>query len=260
MTYWIKLWQKTLEDPDIGKLPDSAWRRYIELNMLAGKQGRNPQLPATEELAWLLRLGNTATLLEELTLLAQEGLIEQTDEGWLLTRFETEQSPAPGREKKERPPGRWVYVEDTTAGDSPPAPEAKSWLNPTAGPKLAAAAQPPAAPAEENVIQPPPEAEHTPEPPPETEHKPQAAQPEAEYAPEPGQESTPNGVPKKFLSFAPDTDTDTDTESETETDSEIQSQREREKFIPPPRTRTHENINQIRKQPKRSGQSRKIPR
>jgi DNA-binding transcriptional regulator YhcF (GntR family) len=84
--YWIKLYHEVLDDPKMGMLPDTAWRRCIELFLMAGEMDAGGQLPATDKIAWRLRL-SPLMLEDDLKHLEAAGIIERTDDGWLVVKF-----------------------------------------------------------------------------------------------------------------------------------------------------------------------------
>ena len=55
-TFWMKLHYKTLDDPEIGFLPDPLWRKRIELMLLAGEHNQGGDLPPIKRIAWRLHL------------------------------------------------------------------------------------------------------------------------------------------------------------------------------------------------------------
>lgn len=99
--YWIKLYHELLHDPKIGRLPDRAFRRFIELLLIAGETEADGYLPAPRDMAWTLR-SDEAELVEDLELLAQAGMLRQTDDGWLVVNFAKRQAFVPTRERVQR--------------------------------------------------------------------------------------------------------------------------------------------------------------
>ena len=100
-TYWIKLYHEILRDPKMGRLPDRAWRRTIELFLLAGEMGSEGILPAVADMAWQLRI-DEATLLEDMATLAEHGILTETEDGWLVTNFASRQGPVSDTERMSR--------------------------------------------------------------------------------------------------------------------------------------------------------------
>ena len=100
-SYWIKLYHEILRDPKMGRLPDRAWRRTIELFLLAGEMGSDGILPAVADMAWQLRI-DEATLLEDIATLAEHGILTETEDGWLVTNFASRQGPVSDAERMAR--------------------------------------------------------------------------------------------------------------------------------------------------------------
>ena len=84
--YWGKLYTKILDDPKMTGLSDRLFRRTIELFLLAGKLDQAGALPDTQEIAWRLRT-DSRTMQTDLEQVAQVGIIEATETGWLVTNF-----------------------------------------------------------------------------------------------------------------------------------------------------------------------------
>jgi hypothetical protein len=99
--YWIKLYIEILDDPKMAILPDRLWRRIIELFLCAGRSGNGGALPETQQLAWLLRM-NTDDLEMDLKQIAMTGIVQRTDDGWMVTQFAKRQAPAPAAERQRR--------------------------------------------------------------------------------------------------------------------------------------------------------------
>jgi len=92
--YWIKLYLEILDDSKIAILPDRLWRRIIELFLLAGRYGKNGELPETLQLAWSLRT-STDELELELKQIEAVGIIEKSQTGWIVIHFAERQAPVP---------------------------------------------------------------------------------------------------------------------------------------------------------------------
>lgn len=116
-SYWIKLYLEVLEDPKMGTLPDSLWRRFIELCLLAGKEGRGGNLPDTQKLAWVLRMDNDK-LQADIEQLAQTGMIQAVPGGWFVVNFAKRQEPVTGKERvaqyREKQKRTQYYNNDVT--------------------------------------------------------------------------------------------------------------------------------------------------
>jgi DNA-binding transcriptional regulator YhcF (GntR family) len=96
--YWIKLYNEILDDPKMATLPDTLWRRVIELFLFAGKLYSDGILPDTKQIAWGLRM-NENTLETELKQLVTTGIIEKTETGWFIPKFKQRQDPMTGKER-----------------------------------------------------------------------------------------------------------------------------------------------------------------
>jgi hypothetical protein len=88
---WIKLYIEILEDPKMSSLPSNLWRLTVELFLLAGKTGKDGQLPPVEVIAWELRR-DTQTVQIELKQLTETGIITETADGWIVTNFAVRQA------------------------------------------------------------------------------------------------------------------------------------------------------------------------
>lgn len=100
-TYWIKLYHEILEDPKVARLPDTVWRKMIELFLLAGDEGKGGYLPEPGEIAWRLRC-DQAELESILTQLENVGILTNTDDGWLVTKFADRQDAETNVERQRR--------------------------------------------------------------------------------------------------------------------------------------------------------------
>jgi len=96
--YWIKLFIEILDDSKMATLPDRLWRRVVELFLLAGRYYRDGQLPDTNELAWSLRM-TMDDLDMDLKQIAQTGIINKTETGWLVVNFAKRQEKMTSAEK-----------------------------------------------------------------------------------------------------------------------------------------------------------------
>lgn len=96
--YWIKLYHEILDDPKMATLPDRLWRRVIELFLCAGRLNQGGLLPDTKQLAWMLRI-STDDLDLDLRQIAMTGIIQQTQDGWIVPKFAKRQGAATGAER-----------------------------------------------------------------------------------------------------------------------------------------------------------------
>ena len=97
--YWIKLYQDILRDPQMGMLSDSAFRRCIELFLLAGEQPeRNGTLPETLHIAWELRVSHEQ-LMADIAELTKIGVIQMVDGRPFVVNFAKRQAAIGGAER-----------------------------------------------------------------------------------------------------------------------------------------------------------------
>jgi DNA-binding transcriptional regulator YhcF (GntR family) len=99
--YWIKLYHEILDDPKMGHLSHRAWRRALELMLVAGEMNREGQVPSTGELAWRLRC-DIAELGEDLKALETVGIVSPNGQGWIVTHFAERQAPVSDTERQRR--------------------------------------------------------------------------------------------------------------------------------------------------------------
>lgn len=100
--FWLKLPYDILNDPVIGPMSDTDWRKYMELYIVAAKYGQNGVLPDIDALPYLLR-----TVTENVTNLLRSfekrGLLLRTVTGtYQLTRYENEQSAIPAATRMQK--------------------------------------------------------------------------------------------------------------------------------------------------------------
>ena len=98
--YWIKLFIEILDDSKMATLPDRLWRRVIELFLLAGRYYKDGKLPDTNELSWSLRMSMDDLDLD-LKQIAQTGIINKTDTGWLVVNFAKRQAKMTDAERAQ---------------------------------------------------------------------------------------------------------------------------------------------------------------
>lgn len=84
--YWMKLYIEILDDPKMATMPDRAWRRTIELFLVAKKLNKDGHLPEPRQIAWLLRM-NAEELEHDLIQIASTGIIVQEVGGWFIPKF-----------------------------------------------------------------------------------------------------------------------------------------------------------------------------
>ena len=97
-SYWIKLYHEILRDPKMGLLDDHVWRRTIELFLIAGEIKDDGRLPAVADTAWLLRTSEQ-DLQEVLAKLAEIGITQQDEDGWMISNFAKRQAPLTSAER-----------------------------------------------------------------------------------------------------------------------------------------------------------------
>jgi len=118
--YWIKLYQDILSDPKMGRLSDSAWRRCIELFLLAGEhEERDGNLPSMGDIAWQLRLTDEQ-LNKDIDELAAVGIITRIDERHVfVTKFSDRQQAISSTERWRQWRDRQRQKEYGTTPDKP---------------------------------------------------------------------------------------------------------------------------------------------
>lgn len=100
--YWIKSWIDRLDDPRFGTMPDWLFRRFYELELVAGEHGKDGLLPPVTWTAWRLRL-DEAKLSEALTRLKAVGVVHQDEaEQWWISDFPQTQAPVSDAERARR--------------------------------------------------------------------------------------------------------------------------------------------------------------
>jgi hypothetical protein len=97
-TYWIKLYVELIDDRKFMRVSLEAQARFMHLLCIAGKENAGGELPTTGDLAWLLRC-EEAELEPQLTELEGAGILQRTENGWLLVNFAKRQAAVPGDER-----------------------------------------------------------------------------------------------------------------------------------------------------------------
>jgi hypothetical protein len=104
---WVKLYTEFLDDPKIGRLPDSAKLRFIQLILIAGEcdcegcfmSGDQPM--TTAEMAWRLRV-DAAQLEKDILSLEDSGVMTNLPDGtWQVKNF-TKRQGRPQGERQQR--------------------------------------------------------------------------------------------------------------------------------------------------------------
>ena len=113
--YWIKLYHEILDDPKMGRLPDTLFRRAIEFFLIAGDCNRGGALPPLADMAWRLRADEVALYAQMEDLEALNVLSRGADGGWLVTHFKERQDATPMSERVRR------HRETTRIGKNAPS-------------------------------------------------------------------------------------------------------------------------------------------
>jgi hypothetical protein len=99
---WIKLYCEILEDPKMGKMPEWLFCRCIKLFLIAGREGKDGQLPPVEDMTWTLRLDET-NVAQTLQCLAEVGVTLQADDGiWMIVNFSKRQMLSDGARRTRK--------------------------------------------------------------------------------------------------------------------------------------------------------------
>ena len=102
--YWLKLYHEMLDDPKVARLNDSAYRRFIECLLMAGELDEGGFLPPLEDMAWRIRVSETA-LADDMTRLALGGMAElrehESGERWFVSKFAKRQRALTDAERKQ---------------------------------------------------------------------------------------------------------------------------------------------------------------
>ena len=95
---WIKLFTEIIDDPKIGRLPESCKWRFIQLLLLAGECDREGYLIAgekaldCEEIAWRLRLDSDQLTADFESLVKTNCLAwDQDSNAWVIPKFSERQ-------------------------------------------------------------------------------------------------------------------------------------------------------------------------
>lgn len=111
--YWIKLWIKMLDDPNVGMLTEHLQLRYIKLQLIAGEVNNKGALPPSADIAWRLRT-SPEDLHQDLLQLAAAGLVDRTGiDSWRLPDYGTTQGPSPATLRKRRQRQREAEAPDS---------------------------------------------------------------------------------------------------------------------------------------------------
>lgn len=91
--YWLKLYYEILDDYKMVRLPDSTWRKVIELFLVAGIKNEKGLLPPIEEMAWMLRT-DVDTIQKHIDLLMSDevSIVVEVDGQLKIKNFEKRQA------------------------------------------------------------------------------------------------------------------------------------------------------------------------
>lgn len=93
--YWIKLYKEIIDDPKMGMLTDRQYRRTIEMFCLADDDG---YLPSVKDMTWKLRV-KFEELETDLADLASVGILQKSDDRWLVTNYSKRQMAVSSTER-----------------------------------------------------------------------------------------------------------------------------------------------------------------
>jgi hypothetical protein len=97
--YYLKLRLGWMDDPTIGMLASDGLRwRYLQTYLQAGIHDKDGLLPPVPQMAYRFRVP-LETLERELAVLSDAGLLERTDDGWLVVNYASEQAPVTDAER-----------------------------------------------------------------------------------------------------------------------------------------------------------------
>ena len=100
--YWIKLYHKMLNDPQIAQLSDRLWRRWVECILYSADTDSDGELPSVDDMSYRLHL-KPEELETDLVELARVGVIEQIAGVWVIPNFKKYQySSSTMRVRKHR--------------------------------------------------------------------------------------------------------------------------------------------------------------
>ena len=122
---WIRLYTEMLDDPKLGRLPDSTKWRMCQLFLFAGECDAEGYLVngtdslTVEDIAWRLRV-DAAELQSDLDQLTDLDIVAFEDGTWMIVKF-SERQPRPQSEKRKawRERKRRQREKDGTPDDTP---------------------------------------------------------------------------------------------------------------------------------------------
>ena len=87
---WAKVYIEVIDDRKIADLPDSLWRLYISLLMIAGdKKSDLPNQHSLPEIAWILHRPCDSQLLNDIAQLEKAGLVSPTQDELINVSYVT---------------------------------------------------------------------------------------------------------------------------------------------------------------------------
>lgn len=114
---WIKLYHEIIDDPKMGRMSDSLWRRTIELFLLAGRNGNEGLLPSLHDISWALRISDDQ-LKSDLLELQKVNIVDVDKKGcWHVVNFSKRQAPADVKDRvaqyRDRAKKHGYYEDET---------------------------------------------------------------------------------------------------------------------------------------------------
>lgn len=99
--HFVKLWVRVLDDRPTQQLPDSSWRRFMELLALAGEYNQDGLLPPVADMAFRLRISESQ-MEDDLKRLTLKPHVRWNAgaERWEIVNWSKYQSPLSDAERK----------------------------------------------------------------------------------------------------------------------------------------------------------------
>ena len=95
---WIKLYIEILDDPKVGMLPDAMKWRMVQLFLVARERNKDGLLGSISQVAWRLRVSEDDLIISMKTL-ADNGIVKDTPDGWMVINFVKRQAPVAGKDR-----------------------------------------------------------------------------------------------------------------------------------------------------------------
>jgi hypothetical protein len=99
--YWIKLFHDTLYDPKMDRLDPLVYKRAIQCFLMAGEYDKGGLLPSVADMAYIAR-EDEKTLIDQLHELRAVGILDLTEQGWLVVNFNKRQGAMSAAERQRR--------------------------------------------------------------------------------------------------------------------------------------------------------------